>query len=222
MKKAFTLAEVLITLVVIGIVAAITINIIFNNQEEAYRSGLKKCSSVLQQAFRKASLDNGGFIPASWGMERQEMVDKIFKANLRVAKDCGQDVCNRGKNIEIKNLTGTANYSTIESYVMYPGSVILQDGSFFYINSTAGSGSNGNITLDSIFVLVDVNGIYKKPNRLGKDVFYFQYDTRNERLNAGSQITGWQGMDICDKTSTDSSNGIGCATKLLNNEKIPR
>lgn len=50
-KKAFTLAEVLITLAIIGIVAAISIpSVISNVQQQEYKTGLKKAVSVLNSA----------------------------------------------------------------------------------------------------------------------------------------------------------------------------
>lgn len=51
MKKGFTLAEVLITLVIIGVIASMTIPTLMNstNQQE-YRVGLKKGISALNQA----------------------------------------------------------------------------------------------------------------------------------------------------------------------------
>jgi len=51
MKKAFTLAEVLITLAIIGVVAALTIpSVILNTNQTEYKSSLKKAVSVLNQA----------------------------------------------------------------------------------------------------------------------------------------------------------------------------
>ncbi|MDD3237319.1 MAG: prepilin-type N-terminal cleavage/methylation domain-containing protein [Candidatus Gastranaerophilales bacterium] len=59
-KKAFTLAEVLITLVIIGVIAAITIPSLLNktNQQE-YRVGAKKAYSVLSQAAQHYYADTG-------------------------------------------------------------------------------------------------------------------------------------------------------------------
>ncbi|MDD3237416.1 MAG: type II secretion system protein [Candidatus Gastranaerophilales bacterium] len=49
--KAFTLAEVLITLVIIGVIAAMTIPALLNNtNKQEYRTGAKKALSVLNQA----------------------------------------------------------------------------------------------------------------------------------------------------------------------------
>ena len=52
-QKAFTLAEVLITLMIIGIVAALTIpSVISNYQQQEFKTGLKKAVSVLNEAIQ--------------------------------------------------------------------------------------------------------------------------------------------------------------------------
>ncbi|MCD7879252.1 MAG: type II secretion system GspH family protein, partial [Candidatus Gastranaerophilales bacterium] len=56
----FTLSEILIALVIIGIIAAITVPVIYANyQERALKSALKKNYSVLKQALDKYYIDNG-------------------------------------------------------------------------------------------------------------------------------------------------------------------
>ena len=59
-KKGFTLAEVLITLVVIGVVAAVTMPTLlqrYKNQE--VESKLRKIYTVMNQAIRMSEVDNG-------------------------------------------------------------------------------------------------------------------------------------------------------------------
>ncbi len=52
-RKGFTLAEVLITLAVIGVVAALAIPTLLNNIGEGqYKSGVKKASAALNQALQ--------------------------------------------------------------------------------------------------------------------------------------------------------------------------
>ena len=60
MKKGFTLAEVLITLGIIGVVAAMTIpNLITHNQKEETVTKLRRAISVFNQAY-KLSFDELG------------------------------------------------------------------------------------------------------------------------------------------------------------------
>lgn len=59
-KKGFTLSEVLITLVIIGVVAAITIPVItVGHQQTETISKLKKALSVANQALQASTIDNG-------------------------------------------------------------------------------------------------------------------------------------------------------------------
>jgi len=59
-KFAFTLAEVLITLGIIGVVAAITIpNLVANYQKRTWTAQLKKSHVMLTQAFRRMLADDG-------------------------------------------------------------------------------------------------------------------------------------------------------------------
>jgi prepilin-type N-terminal cleavage/methylation domain-containing protein len=58
--SAFTLAEVLITLGIIGVVAAITIpTLVQNYQKKTYVEGLKVGMSIFEQGFKKAMADDG-------------------------------------------------------------------------------------------------------------------------------------------------------------------
>lgn len=60
MKKGFTLAEVLITLGIIGVVAAITLpQLIYNYQKKTWVEGLKVGVSTLEQGLKKALADDG-------------------------------------------------------------------------------------------------------------------------------------------------------------------
>lgn len=60
MKTGFTLSEVLITLGIIGVVAALTIPSVVNNyKKQQFRTGLKKEYSVLLQALDMYKEANG-------------------------------------------------------------------------------------------------------------------------------------------------------------------
>ena len=60
MKKGFTLAEVLITLAIIGVVAALTIpSVIVKTQQQEFRTAAKKAHSVLSQAVQLTEVKDG-------------------------------------------------------------------------------------------------------------------------------------------------------------------
>lgn len=60
MKKAFTLAEVLITLVIVGVIAALTIPLLVQKyQNMVVENKLKKFYSVMQQAIKMSEAENG-------------------------------------------------------------------------------------------------------------------------------------------------------------------
>ena len=59
-QKGFTLAEVLITLLIMGIVAALTIpSVISNYQQQEFKTGLKKAVSVLNEAIQTNMAQDG-------------------------------------------------------------------------------------------------------------------------------------------------------------------
>jgi len=60
-KKAFSLAEVLITLAIIGVVAAMSIPALINTfQNMDFVAGLKKNNAVLSQVTSQIISENGG------------------------------------------------------------------------------------------------------------------------------------------------------------------
>ena len=66
-KSGFTLAEVLITLGIIGVVAAMTLPALVGKYKEKQRvTQLKKAYSILNQAFLMAIKDYG--TPDNWGL----------------------------------------------------------------------------------------------------------------------------------------------------------
>lgn len=59
-KPAFTLAEILITLSIVGIVAAMTMPVLIqNHQKNVLKQQFKKSYSLMQQAYQKVFADNG-------------------------------------------------------------------------------------------------------------------------------------------------------------------
>lgn len=81
-KKAFTLAEVLITLGIIGVVAALTLpTLIQTNKNKEVETKLQKIYSVMKQAILMSELDNG---PRDTGIQNVKEVMMIQLGKLVV------------------------------------------------------------------------------------------------------------------------------------------
>ena len=84
-KAAFTLAEVLITLGIIGVVAALTLpTLIQNHQKQVYVTQLKKAYSIYSNMFNKMAADQGvtEWSQISFGAEHDVDLYSCTGANL--------------------------------------------------------------------------------------------------------------------------------------------
>ena len=92
---AFTIAEVLITLGIIGVVAAMTLPaLITRNQNKALEASLKKNYSIILQAFDMYQADNGYRLKASdvntIGCKNTKMCLKTrISSYFKILRDCG-------------------------------------------------------------------------------------------------------------------------------------
>ena len=165
-KGAFTLAEVLITLGIIGVVAVLTIvPLVKNYQEKALVNRLKETYSMLTKAYELAKVDNGTI--DTWNIGNLNSTDgatkvyNYFKPYLKVSKDCGTST---NKNCFANHYKALFNDSLYfqTNQLNHHYKVVLQNGvalSFQSFGSSAG-------------VYVDVNG-KKLPNRGGVDFYIF-------------------------------------------------
>lgn len=87
---AFTLAEVLITLGIIGVVAALTMpSLIANYQKKVYVDKLQKAYNTFSNAFAKYKADNETDTFENFGDE--EVFEKFARKYFKVSKWCGTD-----------------------------------------------------------------------------------------------------------------------------------
>ena len=173
--KAFTLAEVLIALGIIGIVASLTLPAIIQKQnEKATVTALKKFYSSISQAFTFANLEYG--TPDNWyaidmtQAERSMIVADNLTKFMKISKNCHN---NSGCFYDgtFKSLDGRNfhfNGKEHARFVTSDGMSILING-FTTTEMQGKEDSFGHVYAD---IIVDVNG-YKKPNTLGKDTFSF-------------------------------------------------
>ena len=177
MKKksfAFSLAEVLIALVIIGVVAAITVPVLFENyKKQETISRLKKAYSVISNGLRMSQTENGPFSSWEIGADMTD-IDAYFNkywvpyfqniTKYNYAKDLGYE-----DNFCWTNLNGRRigwQVKSDESRMLFT----LADGTVvFYPRNT--TDINGNPAYTKLFY-VDINGS-KKPNIIGRDVFVF-------------------------------------------------
>lgn len=155
MKKGFTLAEVLITLVIIGVIAAMTIPTLMNstNQQE-FRVGLKKAISAVNQA-----------VSLNYALEGKSIGDDELNSSANVVKNLFQ------KRMSVIS-TATTDVAFATASDVTPGTdnvFYTADGMRYAINvgTTANYDSDANEYYYG-YLLIDVNGD-KGPNTLTTD-----------------------------------------------------
>ena len=200
-KIAFTLAEVLITLGIIGVVAAMTMpSLITAKQEKATISTIKKNYSIFANALLMAQNDNGELY--TWGITKDadglNLVSSNLKPYLKIIEDCGvgeKSDCAPGDNGKFKDLTGrkrTEDFSSSDYY-----SFRLNDGTAVAIQlKTKAECISSESSCMNFYI--DTNG-KKYPNTLGKDIFYFD-GYGNGKLRAAGidhspSETGWAAQE---------------------------
>ena len=176
-RVAFTLAEVLITLGIIGVVAALTIPTLMSNyREKLLVNQLKKINSTLAQSLTLAEVQNGniGEIKVTLNVA-EKLFDAYWVPYFKMAKLCNDSysTCGYASNMPFKS---PKSYSD-SLLVWNPQSrkaFLGQDGAFYLVCFFIVSDDTGLPVLDKNYIVVDLNGS-KEPNVVGKDVFFFEY-----------------------------------------------
>ena len=211
MKKGFTLAEVLITLGIIGIVAALTIpTLIQNYQKRETLVKFKKSYSLINQALKMAQVENGDM--NTWTEPSTLGVDKwgatYIEPYLRIAKKCTRyDECGYKTQRPFTSVDGSYDtfLVTDQSRVTYE----LNDGSVIIIKAYDETGNPEQPYGFTRNVIIDLNGS-AEPNVLGKDVFSFN------RTEKGLEDYCREENDQYIKDNCTVSAGRCCSTKLIN------
>ena len=169
---AFTLAEVLITLGVIGVVAAITMpTLVQNYQKQATVNQLKKAYSEFAQIIQKNENEFG--LLETWNFENYEtalerntyFADYYLFPHIKTIKKC-VPTSNECWADNIVNVSGNERTTTYVSNSQESAiSFITPSGQsvFFWLHGT-GTG---------MWYWVDLNGKDKGPNKIGHDIFAF-------------------------------------------------
>ena len=174
-KTGFTLAEVLITLAIIGIVAALTIpSVISNYQQQEFKTGLKKAVSVLNEAIQ-TNISQEGETPYDSKSNLFQYLQRHM--NIVESYNCiGTNTHSPSHKYGDNSFFYTADGMRFEFHnAMFESPTLLlhesgrriTDSRGGYMISKCGSyglANNPNNTTESpCFIIVDVNGD-KKPN----------------------------------------------------------
>jgi len=207
-KAGFTLAEVLLVITIIGIVASLTIpGLITSVQESQYKIAFKKNFANLSNATNQILEDNPN-ISDDW--TNHDKVRDEYGNYFTFIKTCNSytpmnGICWATDGTKYLNDTGGGPLSLDQHSI-----AILNDGTFLNFNLSGGICQGTTPCLATISI--DVNG-FKKPNKLGKDTF--NVFITSKRL-VPSAPNGFYG---CDPTSSSGRLYLGeaCASLVLTN-----
>lgn len=202
-KTAFTLAEVLITLGVIGVVSALTMpNLIGSYQKKANVTAMKKAFSVLSQAYIDITRIRGFDAVSMCTINDSQCLADLFKDELKlisgtlwipnngIASGCWEDKI-------ITNLTETHYCTASADGIVYDFDMEWQN------------------TDDRInaYILIDTNGT-KRPNKFGRDRYIFSMSKGTINPYKSSSLDD-SIVPKCNDGEGSMNNNLGCAYKYL-------
>ena len=167
-KKAFTLAEALITLIIIGVIAALTIPaILINTEQHEYKSALKKALSTLNQIIElNIALDGYGPIEAGY-MDKPTAEDSLFEMFKN-----RMSVISTSDDFAWGNTSNFAFFTADGMRYEFPQDpTVIAGGNFATNNGHCGTNNKdlpqedteGTERVEPCVIIVDVNG-QRKPN----------------------------------------------------------
>ena len=228
-KSAFTLAEVLITLGIIGIVAVMTLPAIIQKQHEKVTiAQVKTAYSMLSQAYFRAVEENGGDI-STWGCSLSDdthegglcVMDRFAKF-LNVVSSIRDGSDSVPYSLNLKPNTNQY-YTNLHSLKLSNGFIVKfkQSG---WSCKTYENWDVSEIEKVSCSIYIDVNG-EKSPNALGRDVFQFKIHKQTVSPLGNQTEPYYRFWNTC-KIDTSNEfwdggvNGMSCAGWVVANENM--
>lgn len=211
--RGFTLAEVLITLAIIGIVAALTIpNLVQQYRKKSLETGLVKFYSTFNEAFKLSSVENGDESQwTNYSTDSCAFYEKYLANYLKVQKyECGYYHPDNGNFVSDNRFVGI--------YLQSGELVVFTYGyNFYYIHNpkkyhnrypSIGSGSPEDVAIDSEY---------------GTNIFSFVLANRTKPGKAGIIPFGFYTVPDDEMyENCENSRHYTCAALIARNEwKIP-
>ena len=231
MKKGFTLAEILVSMGIIGIVSAMTIpSLVSEHKKQVYCSQLSSTVSNLENAFTSMMATEGTEI----------FSDTIFRSSGLATEDSTTALAKyykiNNKSSNVSNIYGTqtpfknttdSTLTGISANMLYTAknNTVLAFRTANKEISEETAAENGTVPLSSsLFVTIDVNG-KESPNLYGRDVFMFIVGDDGILYPAGGKIfsllVSGNTNDIYNKNGSSytcqSKGGLGCAARVIEN-----
>lgn len=166
--SAFTLAEVLITLAVIGVVAALAIpSLMTNTNNTEYKTAYKKAYAIASQALLQGVNDYSIIARTGWTDATNNTINwNAFRTKFQATKYCDGTVI---PTANCWDMSGEKFNSSQAPTTSTPA----------FVDSSGMQWVQGNTNFGSLItgdVLVDTNG-NKGPNHFGKDRFRLEFTT---------------------------------------------
>ncbi len=205
-RKGFTLAEVLVTLGIIGVVSAMTVpSLMQNYQKQSYITQLHKVYNELSQSLVRYQTDKNAVNLREAGLNNHDALSDFVKSTFKVVKEC--ETMQNCFADEYKTLAGTsakAYYSReYNSYILASGAALRP------LYSPSGN--------KLINIAVDING-QKGPNITGRD-FFFVYVYNNGYIDDSDSDAPLSTESREEMFSNGCQKGTtlyGCFGKILN------
>lgn len=216
-KIGFTIPEILLTLVVIGVSAALTIPSMINNYGEHERiAKISKFYSNLNMAIETSVAKGEDYsyytvVNSSAGMK--SFFDSFLKSTLSVMNVCssGDDTCWYGDKLSSMSGSEIDLGSNVLKFTMIDGTnvqlVNADSGKFNTLFGISKEPSEG------LAIVFDINGA-KKPNVIGEDIFAAVFTVDDGIVPAYYGAEDSVISSDCSKSGT----GFSCIQKYLQND----
>ena len=210
-RTAFTVAEILITLGIIGVIVAITMpSLITGYQKQQTVTKLKKAYSIIYQALNRNAFDDV-VVSDKTSFSIQDSIDYVdtyLAPYMQIIKNCGAETT-EDCQFNAKGLNGK-NISEFNRYNNQCTKIFLNDGIEIMPCPTT----------NYMQFIVDINGT-KKPNIVGKDIFEFEYGKNSDNRIYGKLLPRFN-YDTVEAHIADlpnrcnkNQNGQACASLIM-------
>lgn len=206
--QGFTLAEVLITLGIIGIVAAMTLlALVAKYQKKQTVVRLKKAYTTVAQAVKLAEVENGSLQYWDYSLSSKDFYDKYLKKYIKSTEEVPHsEIKKRVSYVYLNNSPDIGGLNSERSYTAK-----ISDGSFICIDGWFSGANNARN------IIIDTNG-FAGPNKTGIDVFWFNVNKEKGFSTYTTQLFSDEDTDeenLVHKTCSKRTAGYGCSYKII-------